>query len=524
MTRTGAVQLSGLLAHPRWRASVTVLAGGTLDRPVTGVIAASGVEGVPEVSPGGLLALTSLPEPVDWRLDALLRRLADQSATGVLLPVAAGLSRTTARLADRLSIVVMGTADEVLGLVLDARSLFAAPDIEAAALACRVVRAMGPQLLDPEALAQRLRAVTDLPVAVLDGAGVQVAGDIEATVQPHPTCARQRLPLPDGELLLAPTPDVAGRRAEYWVAARVTKDAAWRSVAISEALDIAALSLQRWVLAHRLVVERDARHHTSLLGELLHLTTEPQIGTRRRAADLGWRLDGWHIGLRIGVPPDVDVLGRTTEVAAALHEEGVECILVENSDGWSGWVTLPMEPTAVRVRQLSAEIRRAHLRLRQRMDTHMGVGRPEAGPPGIARTLAEADDAARLAAGRPETGRFLHVDSLGVAQLLLGWGRTETFMPAARALLAPLRNQPGDLIRTLGTYLDCESSLSETAAVLGVHRNTVATRVTRLKELLGVDLHGRDERLALHLACRAVLLDQQKHNSADEAGRNRGRP
>ncbi|WP_229698830.1 helix-turn-helix domain-containing protein [Wenjunlia tyrosinilytica] len=101
-----------------------------------------------------------------------------------------------------------------------------------------------------------------------------------------------------------------------------------------------------------------------------------------------------------------------------------------------------------------------------------------------------------------------------MAQLLLGWGRTETFMPAAHTLLTPLRNQPGDLIRTLGTYLDSESSLNETAAVLGVHRNTVATRVARIKTLLGVDLHDRDERLALHLACRAVLLEQPEQTPA----------
>lgn len=501
-----AQQLHGLLAHPRWRTSVTVLAGRNLSLPVTGVAAAGDVESAPEVFPGALLALTSLPEPVDWRLDALLRRLADQSATGVLLPAQTALSHATTRLADRLDVVVLGTTDEVLELVVDARMLFAAPDLEAAALVSRVARAMVPKLLDPETLAERLQALSDLPVAVLDGDGVRVAGDIGATVRPHPTCAQQNHPLPDGELLLAPAPDVTGRRAEYWIAARVPGQAAWRAAAVSNALAIAALALQRWFLAHRLVVERDARHRGSLLGELLSLTTEPPVDTRRRAADLGWRLDGWHIGLRIEVPPDVDVLGRTAEVTAALHGEGVECVLVEYGDGWSGWVTPPTEPTADRVRQLSSAIRRAHLRLRRRMDVHMGVGRPQAGAPGIARTLAEAGDASRLAAGRPESGRFLHVDSLGTAQLLLGWGRTETFVPAARALLAPLQDQPGDLVRTLGTYLDCESSLNETAAVLGVHRNTVATRVARVKALLAVDLLDRDERLALHLACRAVLL------------------
>ena len=67
----------------------------------------------------------------------------------------------------------------------------------------------------------------------------------------------------------------------------------------------------------------------------------------------------------------------------------------------------------------------------------------------------------------------------GLAQLLLAWTRTDTFQPAARTLLEPLDQQPGDLLRTLAAYLDAESSLAETAAVLGVHRNTVAGRVAQ---------------------------------------------
>lgn len=100
----------------------------------------------------------------------------------------------------------------------------------------------------------------------------------------------------------------------------------------------------------------------------------------------------------------------------------------------------------------------------------------------------------------------MHVDRLGIGQLLLGWTRTDTFLQAARSMLEPLRDQPGDLLNTLTAYLDAESSLTETAAVLGVHRNTVTARITRAQELLGMELTDPDERLALHLACRSVLF------------------
>ena len=98
----------------------------------------------------------------------------------------------------------------------------------------------------------------------------------------------------------------------------------------------------------------------------------------------------------------------------------------------------------------------------------------------------------------------MHVDRLGLAQLLLAWTQTDTFLPAAEQLLAPLERGGGALRSTLAAYLDAESSVAETAAVLGVHRNTVADRIDRVQRLLGVDLGDPETRLALHLATRAL--------------------
>ena len=71
--------------------------------------------------------------------------------------------------------------------------------------------------------------------------------------------------------------------------------------------------------------------------------------------------------------------------------------------------------------------------------------------------------------------------------------------------MAPLLGQPGDLVKTLAAYLDSESSLADTAAILGIHRNTVSARIARIVSLLGVDLAVPDDRLALHLACRTSI-------------------
>jgi purine catabolism regulator len=75
-------------------------------------------------------------------------------------------------------------------------------------------------------------------------------------------------------------------------------------------------------------------------------------------------------------------------------------------------------------------------------------------------------------------------------------------------LLAPaiVADHDGELIHTLETYLDNQSSPTETANQLGIHRNTVLNRIEKLRSLLTVNLDDPDERLAVQLACRVVKL------------------
>jgi DNA-binding PucR family transcriptional regulator len=66
------------------------------------------------------------------------------------------------------------------------------------------------------------------------------------------------------------------------------------------------------------------------------------------------------------------------------------------------------------------------------------------------------------------------------------------------------------LLRTLGSYLDHQGSVTETAQALFLHRNAVRYRLDQVKELLGSDLSDPDERLSLHLACRGWALTSSR--------------
>ena len=158
------------------------------------------------------------------------------------------------------------------------------------------------------------------------------------------------------------------------------------------------------------------------------------------------------------------------------------------------------------------QLRAVHEQLRRSFNVASGVGSLQSERAGLAGTLGEAADAARIAAERSANNWFVRVDGLGLEQLLLARTENDTFLPAAESLLAPLRGADpaggrGDdvLLVTLTSYLDHESGIAATAEALGVHRNTVTGRIQRIQEILGVDMHDPGVRLALHLACRAVL-------------------
>ncbi|WP_128643310.1 helix-turn-helix domain-containing protein [Streptomyces sp. SS] len=75
-------------------------------------------------------------------------------------------------------------------------------------------------------------------------------------------------------------------------------------------------------------------------------------------------------------------------------------------------------------------------------------------------------------------------------------------------MLAPLlaADRDGTLLRTLAVVLDQGAAPSAAAEILGVHRNTVAARLERIRSL-GFDPEDPTQRLPLHLACRVLLTE-----------------
>ncbi|WP_243640145.1 PucR family transcriptional regulator [Streptacidiphilus pinicola] len=133
-----------------------------------------------------------------------------------------------------------------------------------------------------------------------------------------------------------------------------------------------------------------------------------------------------------------------------------------------------------------------------RLGWTLGVSAP-AGTTELRAAAAQAERALRraLASGhravRHDPGRT------GVASLV----DADEARSQARRLLKPLPASGSDgLLGTLHAWLAAHGSWDRTAAALGVHRNTVRQRITRVAALLDVDLDDAETRMELWFALR----------------------
>nr|WP_128380091.1 helix-turn-helix domain-containing protein [Streptomyces cavernae] len=139
-----------------------------------------------------------------------------------------------------------------------------------------------------------------------------------------------------------------------------------------------------------------------------------------------------------------------------------------------------------------------------------GRGTPAAGVSGARGGLAElgsawreASAAARAVLAEPRLGPVAEWSAVGPYRLLTALPPQAAQDPAVRALLEPSHR---DLARTAEVFLDCAGQAGRTAAELGIHRQTLYYRLSRVEQLTGLDLDDGEDRLLLHMALKAARL------------------
>ncbi|HEX8867321.1 MAG TPA: helix-turn-helix domain-containing protein [Lentzea sp.] len=417
-------------------------------------------------------------------------------------------STATISFANRLGVPLLQTQAEDPLLVADSlRTAVRRPEVAAARLLNAVTARLGRSRPDPRSVITILSGELHVTCAVMsaDGTAIEgvsppglpedlLVGSVATTVE-----------LPEGVAVAVPVETDRTGHVHLWLVAHTRgRNKRWAET-VQQISQVASWALGNWVAAERLETERRARSRGSLLSELLAAGDDVPPQLVQQAVLAGWRLDGWHTGI-YATPnpptPGIFDVAHTERLRVELSRRGLHGQLVECAEGWSFWITNDAEPPQSQHRELTAKLTQAL----GSCTLVAGVGRPHPGASGVGRTLAEAREAAAMTGA----AKVVHIDELGVRRLLSMAAETPALVEQATRLLEPLAGvEDGQLLRTLAVYLDEESVTSTAAVRLKVHRNTVTQRINRAEQLLGVSLLNPDERLAVHLACRAVRASDE---------------
>lgn len=132
-----------------------------------------------------------------------------------------------------------------------------------------------------------------------------------------------------------------------------------------------------------------------------------------------------------------------------------------------------------------------------------GVAGARVGLAELGAAWQEASAAARAVLAEPRLGPVAEWASIGPYRLLTALPPEAAHDPAVRTLLSPAHRE---LARTAEVFLDCAGQAGRTAAELGIHRQTLYYRLSRVEQLTGLDLDDGEDRLLLHMALKAARL------------------
>ncbi|GLV77564.1 PucR family transcriptional regulator [Streptomyces hygroscopicus] len=258
------------------------------------------------------------------------------------------------------------------------------------------------------------------------------------------------------------------------------------------------------------------------LGELLRdVLTGPPAGRDAARSGLGAALRGAADGplALVAVVPWSPGTGEDTDHPRLPHLPGIvaACVLPGSTAAGAGLAAL------VRLRAATAldPARATAEQLLRSPRATSGDGAADGPPPKVAAGVSaprrgleelpaawqEALAAARAAHADPRLGPVAEWSAIGPYRLLASLPALRPDA-AVRPLLEPAH---AELARTAEIFLDCAGQAGRTAQRLGIHRQTLYYRLSRVRQLTGLDLDAGEDRLLLHMTLKAARLGIPRH-------------
>jgi purine catabolism regulator len=139
-----------------------------------------------------------------------------------------------------------------------------------------------------------------------------------------------------------------------------------------------------------------------------------------------------------------------------------------------------------------------------------GVGRPVRGLTALRDSFHEAERALTLSEQLWEESQVAFFGDLSLYELLLGVSDPKMLATFCDHWLSPLASYDNqhhtDLLPTLSAYFANNGNMARTAHVLNIHRNTLVYRLSRITEIIQLDMDDPNVRLNLQLALKAQRI------------------
>ncbi|WP_431876011.1 PucR family transcriptional regulator [Amycolatopsis sacchari] len=464
-------------------------------RAVHEVVLAQTFDRLHRAAPHSLVVLHDDAATGGWALAAALHAGWERNVSAVVVPKTA-MSASSAVLADRLGIALLATEDDPVDVALALAGQVSAPQAARAQRVAVCAERLAEQSSIRGVLGVLNSELAPVPVALLIGGALAAGRAAGAEERADATAVRVEI-------------NAAGHPWAELVASVPAKSAG-AAGHVESLLRLARLPLLAVWAQTRMNSSAQAAQEQAAFGLLRRLATEPPASVTPAAdvavpswtGELGWRVEGrnravWLSPLHGGTPAEE----LTQLVRAAWQRHRPDWPLIADSDGWLSWQNSPED-----AEDDTAALRRALGTMTRTAASHglvLGVGGAHPGVPGLMRSVTEARLAAHVARdGGP--GSVQWFDQVG-ARAALAWLPRGQIAEVADLCLADLmgaRDREA-LVDTVLAVLDCGGSLSQASARLGVHRNTVLSRVARAKEL-GLVFDDPARRLALHVLCYSL--------------------
>ena len=152
----------------------------------------------------------------------------------------------------------------------------------------------------------------------------------------------------------------------------------------------------------------------------------------------------------------------------------------------------------------------------------IGIGTPAGGPRAVSRSFEEARQSLEVGRLLWGPGRTVYFDDIGIFRLLLSGCTTEQLIGFQEHIIGELEQHDarsgGALADTLEMFLDLDNSVSQTAAGMFLHPNTVQYRLKQIRKILRLDLDSNRARLTLYAALKIRRLQRQGKLTAGGTG------